>query len=334
MKEEHIRYLVCPDTRRPLRLATAEAVVDGRIRTGVLVEPVSGTTYPIRDFIARFVPEDNYANSFGLEWTIHGKTQYDGESGFDVSARRFRQETKWEADLAGELVLEVGSGSGRFTTQALDTGAMVCSLDYSKAVEANYQSNGHRDNLLLVQASVYAMPFVGGFDKAFCFGVLQHTPDPRAAFLAMVDQVRPGGSVSCDIYELRLATLLTTKYWVRPFTRRMPPDKLYRRVTAYVDFMWPLARRLRRIPGIGKSLNWALLVADYSRLLPGADDATLKQWAYLDTFDMLSPAHDHPETLGGFRRWFREAGLTDIEAHYGYNGIEGRGRKPVSGGVS
>lgn len=328
MKEEHIQYLVCPESRRPLRLDAAGEVINGRIRTGLLIEPVSGAAYPIRNFIPRFVPEDNYANSFGLEWTIHDKTQYDGHSGFTVSLERFRKETKWQADLTGELMLEVGSGSGRFTTHALDTGAMVCSLDYSNAVEANYQSNGHRDNLLLVQASVFAMPFAGQFDKAFCFGVLQHTPDPRAAFKALVAQVRPGGSVSCDIYELRLATLLHTKYWVRPFIRRLPPDRLYRLVTAYVDFMWPLARRLRRLPG-GKSLNWVLLVADYSRLLPGADDATLKQWAYLDTFDMLSPAHDHPETLAGFRRWFTEAGLTDIDVHYGYNGIEGRGRKPA-----
>lgn len=330
MRKEHLHYLVCPKTRRPLELSAVEEGPGGRIRNGLLIEPVSGATYPIRDFIPRFVPEDNYANSFGLEWNIHGTTQYDGHSGFAVSLERFRQETKWGRDLTGELMLEAGSGSGRFTTHALDTGAMVCSLDYSSAVAANYQSNGDRDNLLLVQASIYAMPFAGGFDKAFCFGVLQHTPDPKAAFLAIVAQLRPGGSVSCDTYDLRLRTLLATKYYVRPFIRRLSPDRLYRAVTAYVDFMWPLAKVLRRIPRIGKTLNWMLLVADYSQLLPGADDALLKQWAYLDTFDMLSPVHDHPQTLSGFRQWFAEAGLTDVDVHYGYNGIEGRGVTPVS----
>lgn len=327
MKEEHLHYLVCPKTSRPLKIAEATESTDGRIRTGVLIEPVSGVTYPILNFIPRFVPEDNYANSFGLEWTIHGTTQYDGHSGFDISRRRFQEEARWGADLAGELMLEVGSGSGRFTTHALDTGAMVCSLDYSNAVEANYASNGARDNLLLVQASVYEMPFARQFDNAFCFGVLQHTPDPKAAFMAIVDKMKPGGAIRCDTYELRLLTLLSTKHYVRPFIKGIAPDKLNRAITTYVDFMGSLARQLRRIPGIGKSLNWMLLVADYSKLLPGVADEVLKQWAYVDTFDMLSPEHDHPALIGRFRQWYAQAGLTDVDVHYGYNGIEGRARR-------
>jgi ubiquinone/menaquinone biosynthesis C-methylase UbiE len=35
--------------------------------------------------------------------------------------------------------------------------------------------------VLIVQADVFAMPFrAGTFDRIFCFGMLQHTPDPRA----------------------------------------------------------------------------------------------------------------------------------------------------------
>ena len=53
--------------------------------------------------------------------------------------------------------------------------------------------------------------------------------------------------------------------------RRPGPGKrdrkvyVYRLTSRYVDFMWPLAQRVRRIPKIGKPLNWRLLVADYSR---------------------------------------------------------------------
>ena len=72
------------------------------------------------------------------------------------------------------------------TEQAALTGATVASLDYSYAVEANFASNGHRGNVLIVQADMFAMPFQPDeFDKVFCFGVLQHTPDPRAAFDAL-----------------------------------------------------------------------------------------------------------------------------------------------------
>ena len=331
MRVEHLGLLVCPHTRRPLVLGPGPAMDGSRVRMGSLVEPLAGRSYPIAEFIPRFVPPDNYARSFGVEWNIHGRTQYDTTSGVALSRTRFEEETGWGGDLRGETILEVGSGSGRFTTHALDTGATIVSLDYSNAVDANYRSNGHRDNLLLIQASVYEMPFrLESFDRVFCFGVLQHTPDPRAAFVALVQHLKAGGSLASDIYVKNLQRwLLQTKYWVRPFIDRSDPERLYETLKRYVDRMWPLARLLRRIPLIGPTLNWRLLVADYSRFLPLADDATLRQWAYLDTFDMLAPAHDHPQTLRTFRRWHEEAGLEAIAVRYGYNGIEGRGRKRV-----
>ena len=57
------------------------------------------------------------------------------------------------------MILEVGSGSGRFTEQAAKTGATIISCDYSYAVEANFASNGKNDNVLIVQADLYHMPF-------------------------------------------------------------------------------------------------------------------------------------------------------------------------------
>lgn len=329
MKLDHLNYLVCPKTGRPLRLDGPRVVEGGRVKQGELVEPVSGNRFPIVGFIPRFVPQENYASNFGLEWNLHGRTQYDETSGFSLSRDRFEKETGWEPDLRGENILEIGSGSGRFTKQAIETGAFVFSYDYSNAVEANYRSNGTSENLLLVQASVYEMPFRRGFfDKAFCFGVLQHTPDPHGSFLAILEHLKPGGRLASDIYVKNLGRwLLQPKYWVRPFTRRMAPQELYDAVKKYVDWMWPIARIVRKLPVIGPTLNWKLLIADYSRQLPDADGTTLKEWAYLDTFDMLSPMYDKPATLRTFRRWHEEAGLIDVDVRYGFNGVEGRGTK-------
>ena len=64
------------------------------------------------------VPVENYAASFGHEWNTHDRTQYDETSGFNASSERFRNETRWGDDLAGQVMLEVGSGSGRFTREA------------------------------------------------------------------------------------------------------------------------------------------------------------------------------------------------------------------------
>tara|TARA_B100000676_G_C17914223_1_gene751743 strand:- start:66 stop:194 length:129 start_codon:yes stop_codon:yes gene_type:complete len=37
--------------------------------------------------------------------------------------------------------------------------------------------------VLIVQGDIYAMPFrQGSADRVFCFGVLQHTPEPQRSF--------------------------------------------------------------------------------------------------------------------------------------------------------
>jgi SAM-dependent methyltransferase len=129
--------------------------------------------------------------------------------------------------------------------------------------------------------------------RTFCFGVLQHTPNPREAFLALPRHLKPGGNLVADVYIKSLARyVLATKYWVRPLTRRLPLDRLYDLVRRYVDVMWPVARIVRKIPKVGPALNWRVLIADYSSAFGSdrdIDDQVLKDWAYLDTFDMLSP---------------------------------------------
>ena len=104
MNPQHIVYLRCPKTKRPLELQQMQ-LEDGRVKEGLLFEPVSGQIYPIKDYIPRFVGGQNYADNFGLEWNIHNRTQFDESSGFNISKSRFKNETKWPDDLKNELVL-------------------------------------------------------------------------------------------------------------------------------------------------------------------------------------------------------------------------------------
>lgn len=329
MYPSNVRCLLCPVTGRPLVLETVET--DGaRVRTGWLTEPEGGNRYPIVNFIPRFVPSENYASSFGYEWNVHRRTQYDANSLHDLSRERFFAETGWPREMKGEIILEAGSGLGRFSEHALSTGARVVSFDFSNAVEANYQSNGMNENFLLVQADIFNMPFPPqSFDRVFCFGMLQHTPDPRTAFMKTTRMLKPGGVIASDIYIKNLTKwFLQPKYYVRPFIDKTQPERLYKAIVRYVDAVWPLAKIIGKIPIVGPSLNWKLLIADYSRSLPNADERTLREWAYLDTFDMLSPEYDYPQTVATFRQWHVQAGLVDIDVHRGYNGVEGRGKAP------
>lgn len=330
MKPEFLCYLRCPKTGSPLTLEITEEQ-NGRIKTGIL-RNVTGESWPIIDFVPRFVEQGNYADNFGLEWKIHARTQFDADAGHQMSEERVFGVTGWNRNLEGEVILEAGSGSGRFTEHLLGTGAMVISFDYSDAVASNQANNGSHENLLLLQANIYEIPLEKSFfDKVFCFGVLQHTPDPEASFNSLVRMIKPGGKIATDVYlKTVMRYYLNTRYWVRPFTRKVKPQKLYNWCKSYINFMWPLARLVRKIPRVGEALNWRLLIADYAMQMPDADDATLKEWALLDTFDMLSPAFDIPQTPRTYQRWHEAACLKNISVRRGPNGLVATAQAPAS----
>jgi glycosyltransferase involved in cell wall biosynthesis len=138
--------------------------------------------------------------------------------------------------------------------------------------------------------------------------------------------------VAVDVYARRWFTYLAyTRYWVRPLTRRVAPERLYGWTERYVHALWPVVRLLGRVPG-GARIAGALLVADNGREY-GLSDELRREWAVLDTFDTLHPAYDIPQPLSTVRRWLAEAGLEEVEAHHGWNGVEARGRRPKRAGA-
>lgn len=290
------------------------------------MEATSGRSYPIEEYIPRFVPQANYADSFGFQWHVHRETQHDAYTGAGGSTKRFFEETRWSSSLEGKVILEVGCGAGRFTRPALSTGATVISLDYSNAVDANYQVNGDNDRLLVIQADVYALPIrKGTVDAAFCFGMLQHTPDPQKSFESVVSRLKSGGRMAADVYLKSWKNYLHVKPYLRPLVRDWPAERLYGFTVRWVDLFWPLAKLLRG-SRVGRTAI-GRFIAERSQQLPGAPDDLIREWSYLDTFDWLSPKYDYPQTLADFRSWFEDAGLAEIDVHYGYNGVEGRAVK-------
>jgi len=333
MKKDHLRYLACPRCHADLTIRDADRADGPCVESGVLDCGGCHAAFPIVRSVPRFVPSASYARSFSLEWLKHARTQYDSYSGAPISETRFFAETRWPRRLVGETILEVGSGSGRFTEQAASTGAMVVSIDYSDAVEANVAANGAKPNVLVVQADIHQLPVrPASCDRVVCIGVLQHTPDPELAFTCLPPTVKPGGSLVVDVYCKVPGPrgCLMVKYWVRPVTRRIAPEALYRWCQRYVTWMWPVTGAVGRVPYVGKRLVLlGLLVADYRGIFPLPEEV-LKEWAVLDTFDALSPAYDQPQTPETVARWFRQAGFAEDEFAVGpgYNGIEGRGIRP------
>jgi SAM-dependent methyltransferase len=299
-----------------------DKIVEGLIMCGECT-----VTFPIRDGIPRFVLNEEYAGSFGLQWNKFRKTQLDSHTGLPLSSNRLFKVTQWQENLDGQMILEAGSGAGRFTEVLLGTGATVFSFDLSNAVEANLANNGHLSNLNLFQASIYRIPLPEKtFDKVICLGVLQHTPDPERSFRSLVRFLKPGGQIAVDIYARRARSLVSWKYVLRPLTITMRKDRLFLWVSRVVDALLPLAILLRRLGGrVGARL---LPIVEYSHL--GLSPSVNREWAILDSFDMYSPAHDHPRSIAEVRRWFEDAGLEESIIQYGPNGVVARGRRPRS----
>ena len=58
-------------------------------------------------------------------------------------------------------------------------------------------------------------------------GVLQFCPDVEGAFRSMLPFLRPGGEIVVDVYE-KASGLPPLKTFVRPFTKRMGAERLYK----------------------------------------------------------------------------------------------------------
>lgn len=332
MFTKHIEHLVCPTCKTQLNFSGESHKNRERVDEGVLVCTSCKRNFPITRGIPRFVSPDHYTQAFGYQWLQHAKTQYDSFTGMPVSENRIRIETKWPEEIPGEKILEVGSGSGRFTEPLLKKKAFIASFDASVAVEANYASHGNNPSVLIVQADIYDLPFRDAyFDRLVCIGVLQHTPDPKKTISIIAAKVRAGGSCVMDIYRRHVwyRHMWNTRFWVRPFTKHMKPERLYVLCETYITCMWPLARKITSLP-YGRTINQKLLIPElmtskgkYGKF----SDELHKQWTILHLFDWLNPTYDQPQHIETFHTWLHDAGLTHVETNYGYGGIEGRGIK-------
>lgn len=296
--------LVSPYTKQPL-----EETPDG-LRN-------SNESFPVRNGVYRLVDEKNYTDNFGFQWNKFEKTQIDRFAERSSQSReRFFAVTKWhQQELRGQNVLEVGSGAGRFTEVILNhTNATLYSVDFSQAVEANFRNNGPHNHLYLFQASIYELPFKPNqFDKVFCFGVLQHTPDFKKSLTSLAAMVKPGGELVVDFYPVKgWYTKAHAKYIFRPFTKRMKNEQLLRWIESNVSWLMRANNFFERI-GVGRFVNRFLPICDIKNTIPSALSYKVKrEWVILDTFDMFSPEYDNPQKLDTVVAWLKELGMKEV----------------------
>ena len=327
MHKDIVGLLRCPASGQSLSLCDAE-VRNGEVYAGFLVSEDGSHRYPIVGAIPRFVPESNYADNFGMQWNLFQKTQLDSYSGRPISANRFWRATGWRPDsLSGKWVLDVGCGAGRFAEIALQAGANVVALDYSSAVNACYENLRGHPNLHVMQANMYEPPFLPhSFPFVYSLGVLQHTPDVHRAFGSVAKLVASHGDLCVDYYQRRWQSLLHAKYAFRPLTKRIPKEKLFSLLQILVPTMLKISQAIGLVPVIGRFLKRAIPIADYTGIYD-LNARQLEEWALLDTFDMLGPEYDQPQTAATARKWLVDAGFVGVEV-FREGHLVARGRNP------
>lgn len=303
-------------------------------RNGEQLTDQDGNSFPIIGGVPRICDASNYADNFGKQWKLFARTQLDDPAtGQTLSERRFFAASGWPAEsLDGLNVLEVGSGAGRFSRVLLErTKANLWSVDYSSAVEANFAENGPiaPDRFHLFQASIYELPFPDeSFDRVFCFGVLQHTPEFDKSVEALIAKAKSGGRIAVDFYARRnMLSTVNAKYLLRPVSKRMAHDRLLKLIDGNLNW---LMRTFDGLVGTGLGAATRFLPIADLRLFPRQlSPAERREWALLDTFDMFSPEHDHPQRIDDVAAMFERHGATVDFA--GYVDVDGARTAVVRG---
>lgn len=308
-----LEVLACPKCFGGFQCTPAELDENQQVISGSLECVTCKRSYPIRSSIPRFVDDNHYAASFGYQWNRFRLEQIDTDNGKKLSSKRFYAETGWTNQwLNGKWVLDVGCGAGRFLDVASKSSAEVVGVDVSNAVDAAGKTLDGRRNVHLVQASIYELPFrPGTFDGCYCIGVIQHTPDQKRALQCLPRVLKPAGRLAVTVYERKPWTHLNAKYIVRPLTRRLNKRFLLFFIKGVMPIVFPVTEILFRIPYAGRLFMFAIPVANYVN----ERNLSLKEryrWAILDTFDMLSPEYDCPQTFREVQESLSQVGVRDI----------------------
>jgi SAM-dependent methyltransferase len=268
-------------------------------------------------------------SAYGLQWNRfrivrpdEDRATFRNRTGLDKSA------------LAGALVLDAGCGMGRYLRVAAESGPrLLVGLDLSAAVTAAGDLTAGLPCVALVRGDLLRPPLEASrFDHIYALGVLDHTPDPRAAFLALARLLKPGGRIAVWVYPRERPALERIMRFQRAVSTRLPLGLLVAlsRIAAPIG---GLKRRLMASP------NWWIARSGVALnvLTIGVSMHPDPEVRVCDTLDWYAPRYLSRHDRDEVEEWFRSAGLVDIvdlsqdQVHYHAgqgNGINLAGRRP------
>jgi SAM-dependent methyltransferase len=211
--------------------------------------------------------------------------------------------------LDGKLVLDAGCGMGRYLRIAAGEPCRhIVGMDLSRAVEAARDLTRDLSNVSLLRADLLRLPFPEeSFDVVYSLGVLDHTPDPRSAFLRLARLLKPGGRIVVWVYPRERLPVEWMMNFQRAISTRLPVRLLER-----------LSRLTAPIGGLKRRLfaNRHWLVRRLGVLLHvctiGVSMHPDPEVRVCDTLDWYAPRYLSRHTFDEVTGWFHDAGLWDL----------------------
>ena len=259
----------------------------------------------------------DYSGNFGLQWNKFPLTQFDSHTGFPLTKNRLFDSSKWNVnDMKNKVVIELGSGAGRFTEILLEAGCYVFSVEMSNAIYVN-SINNKSDNIIFIKSSLNNLEFLKNlFDYVLCYGVAQHTPNLLETYKSCFAFGKKGGKISIDHYAKTYYP--TTKSIWRPITKRLDPKTLFKIVNFYIPYYFNIDTFIKKkLPSIiSKFVRFLIPIpcANYTdtKNVP-QDKKKLIEWAIMDTYDALGAKYDNPLSLDELKKIVKKVGLNSFE---------------------
>lgn len=303
-----IKYLRCPHSGEKLNLEV-RLVRDNTVVEGTLYS--SRNKYLIKNGIPRFVTSDDYTKSFTYEWKKWSNIQFDSKNinlpmeGY--TENMFSKITDFNFKrLNKKIVLDLGSGPGRFSEIALKYGATVIAVDYSYTIDV-LKKNFNKKNLNIVpiQCDASKLPFKDDFfDYCFSIGVLHHTKSPLDCCKEVNRVLKKKGFFSLAVYEKKTYyDWLSVKIWRKFFSYFWTFFKHYPAIVYtyfFVNLHWYFLNKIKLVSKCFKLFFPVIMLRD-------------KNWSYLDTFDSLTPHFASTHEKKDIIKWLKYSNFKKIK---------------------
>ena len=333
------------------------------IKSGSLSCQSCSTRYPIERYVPRLVPKENYSSSWGDLWMETAELTRDSSTGLtfyrDVLHGSYHEGDKaiegtspfgfaWPTDLSGQLVLEVGPGTGCCTEHLVKTGCELVVIDMSHAIDSFSEELHSHSNLNVIQADINNPVLKKSlFDRIWLFQVLQHTPSPAATLKTMFSLLKEGGEISFTSYGG--STLFNP--WYYRFTKGLGTRFGWKLINLYVPIVVQfkfylhqffdylgfsrLANLVDRVLGFADPRNIYRRVRlqgmeDYpvgAQYKNTGDHRILMQFVILNTYDAITPEYSLNADHQTIEKWTAEAGFEEINS-WGTGGVRAKAKRP------